>query len=66
MTCHATGGGPQGGRYWRPTRPRHLAVATAKLKAAKVDAAISAQLLAAGYLPSVWMPGAEHNPAWVG
>ena len=34
------------------------AIAEAKVKTDKVDAAILAQLLAADYLPSVWMPDA--------
>src|SRR5438067_1194621 len=35
------------------------AIAEAKVKTGKVDAAILAQLLAADYLPAVWMPDAE-------
>lgn len=35
------------------------AIAEAKVKTDKVDAAILAELLAADYLPSVWMPDAE-------
>jgi transposase len=35
------------------------AIAEAKVKTDKVDAAILAQLLAAGYLPPVWRPDAE-------
>lgn len=35
------------------------AIAEAKVKPDKVDAAILAQLLAADYLPPVWRPGAE-------
>lgn len=34
-------------------------IAEAKIKTDKVDAAILAELLAANYLPSVWMPDAE-------
>jgi transposase len=37
-----------------PTKTR--AIAEAKVKTDKIDAAILAQLLAAGYLPAVWMP----------
>ena len=35
------------------------AIAEAKVKTDKVDAAILAQLLAADYLPPVWMPDAD-------
>ena len=37
------------------------AIAEAKVKTDKVDAAILAQLLAADYLPAVWLPGAAVN-----
>jgi len=37
------------------------AIAEAKVKTDKVDAEILAQLLAADYLPSVWLPDAETN-----
>jgi len=37
-----------------PLRTR--AIAEAKIKMDKVDAAVLAQLLAAGFLPAVWMP----------
>ena len=37
-----------------PTKTR--AIAEAKVKTDKVDAAILAQLLAADFLPSVWLP----------
>ncbi len=40
-----------------PVRTR--AIAEAHVKTDKVDAAILAQLLAADYLPAVWMPDAE-------
>jgi transposase len=37
------------------------AIAEANVKTDKVDAEILAQLLAADYLPSVWLPDAETN-----
>ena len=37
------------------------AIAEARVKTGKVDAEILAQLLAADYLPSVWMPDAATN-----
>src|SRR5215204_2663421 len=44
---------------WWPTRPRPRAIAEAKVKTDKVDAEVLAQLLAADYLPGVWLPDDE-------
>ena len=37
------------------------AIAETKVKTDKVDAQVLAQLLAAGFLPSVWLPDDEHT-----
>jgi hypothetical protein len=44
------------GWWWSPTRRKTRAIAEAKVKTDKVDAAVLAGLLAAGFLPSVWLP----------
>jgi transposase len=42
--------------WWSPIREQTRAIAEAKVKTDKVAAAVLAQLLQAGFLPSVWLP----------
>ena len=49
------------GRWWCRTPAKTRAIAEARVKTDKVDAEILAQLLAADYLPSVWLPDPQAN-----